>query len=394
MNRLGARARDWVIPAALALMTVVDAAASGAGAFPEPVAVAATALVLLSLVLGLRRRHPVAVAVATSAGTAAYLLAVQRDLSQQPPVEPFLVLIVAFFSLGARADRRSLMGAGTVSAALLVTAEGTALVQGRPLGDVLPSLIFWVAAAVAGRLLYYRQREAAAERARAQLAEADRELHARQATLEERTRIARELHDVVAHSLSVIVIQAGVEARVQAGSSAQTLRLIEETGRDALVELRRLLGLLRTDDAVDGSLQPLPGLRHLDALLDQLRIAGLDVTLEVSGEERAVPTGVDLSAYRIAQEALTNALKHAPGSIVRVRLDYTDESLSVHVEDDGARPRTAGHRASANAAGGNGHGMLSMTERVKLYGGELMAGPRTGGGFVVHALIPTAADAG
>ena len=389
MDRLSRLARDWAIPAALAVMTVVDAAVNGASAFPEPVVVAAAALVVLCVILGRRRSQPAAVAVSVSAGTAAYLLLVQRDLSQQPPVEPFLVLLIAFFSLGARADRRSLVVAGAVSAAFLLTAEGSALVQGRPVGEVLPSLIFWTVAGVAGRLLYYRQREAAAERARAQLAEADRELHARQAALEERTRIARELHDVVAHSLSVIVIQAGVEARTQQGSSAQTLRLIEETGRDALVELRQLLGLLRTDDTVDGSLQPLPGLRHLDALLDQLRAAGLDVVLQVSGERRAVPAGVDLSAYRIAQEALTNALKHAPGSTVCVRLDYTDESLSVHVEDDGARLGTV-----SPGAGGNGHGMLSMTERVKLYGGELMAGPRAGGGFVVHALFPTRAEAG
>lgn len=192
-----------------------------------------------------------------------------------------------------------------------------------------------------------------------------------------------------AHSLSVMVIQSSVEARLlpdQTSSTATTLRTIENTGREALAELRRLLGLLRTDEADGESLQPLPSVRDLGGLLTQLRHAGLQVSLHVSGQPRELAPGIDLSAYRIAQEALTNALKHAPGSTVRVQLHYGDDAVSVSVEDDGAT------QPPSRPLSGAGHGLVGMRERVKLYDGKLETGPRGSGGFGVKALIPAPAD--
>ncbi len=372
--------RDWLLPVALVALTVMDPEVSDTAAVGEPV------LVLTCLALGVRRTWPAAVAMTTSAVTVGYLLVVQGDLSRQPPLEPFLVLLVAFFALGAHAAPRPFLIGATTSAALVLLVEALSLGQGRPASDVIPSLLFWVAAVVVGRLLYYRQREAASERDRARLAEEDRDLHAKQAAIEERTRIARELHDVVAHSLSVMVVQASVEARLlddRTGSTVTTLRTIEQTGRDALVELRGLLGLLRTEGESGTPMQPLPSLLHVADLVAQRRSSGLELTLEVTGERDDVPAGIDLSAYRIVQEALTNVARHAPGAAARVHVHYGDDFVAVSVEDDGAR--TAGPLPAARP----GHGLVGMRERVNVYGGELTTGATPRGGFAVRATFPT-----
>jgi signal transduction histidine kinase len=382
--------RDCVVPAALAALTVWDVVANGTSAFPRPLWLVGAVLVAACLVLIVRRSRPGFAAVAASALVTLYLLVLHGDLAQQPAIEPFLVLVVAFFSLGAHAASRSLLIGGGISSALLLSAEGLALASGRPIGEVFPSLLFWVVAGVVGRLLHFRHRESEHARERATRAEQERDLHARQATIEERTRIARELHDIVAHSLSVMVIQASVEARLMEdknGSTATTLRTIEETGREALTELRRLLGLLRTDEENGDAVQPMPSLRDLENLLHQLRRAGHNVSLDVTGESRDLPPGVDLSAYRIAQEALTNAFKHAPGSTVRVRVDYLAHAVTVAVEDDGAR-----QNPSPQALEGSGHGLVGMRERVRVYDGQFEAGPRERGGFGVKALIPAPSE--
>jgi signal transduction histidine kinase len=321
---------------------------------------------------------------------ATYLMMLSVDLTQQPAVEPFLVMLVALFSLGRHAEGRPLaIGAG-LSAVLLLGAEVATVAAGRPALDALPTLLFWAVAGGLGHLLRRRHRETRQARDEAHRAKVERDAHAQRAAAEERTRIARELHDVVAHSLSVMVIQASVEARLLGvddhSSAARTLRTIEETGREALGELRRLLGLLRMDGEPDGALQPMPALHDLDSLVQQLRKSGVDVALEMTGEQRSLPPGVDLSAYRIAQEALTNAFRHAPGSAVRVHIGYLDDAVTVAVEDDGPRGETL------SALSGGGHGLVGMRERVRLYGGRLETGPRQHGGFGVRALIPTAPE--
>lgn len=209
---------------------------------------------------------------------------------------------------------------------------------------------------------------------------------AQTAMVEERARIARELHDVVAHAIGVIVLQARGGRRLLDSSPLQTreaLETIERTGQQALVEMRRLVGLLREAD--DGEIiAPQPTLAQLPRLLDQMRSAGLAVDLDVEGDAVELPPGVELSAYRIVQEALTNALKHAGPATVQVILRYESEQLDIEVADDGA---------GATSSGLDGHGLVGMRERVNVVGGELDAGPRHEGGFAVRATLPYGAPA-
>jgi signal transduction histidine kinase len=205
---------------------------------------------------------------------------------------------------------------------------------------------------------------------------ADLEHEAHVAVTEERARMARELHDIVSHNLSVVVLQAaGARA---AGASAGTLEKIERSGREALVEMRRLLGVLR-EDSTDTSLTPQPGIADIHVLAASVRAAGVPVELEVDGDYGTLPPAVELSAYRIVQEALTNVLKHAKRAHAEVRVRRDGDVLTVEVLDDGA---------GTSAAGTGGHGLVGMRERVALFGGELHAGPRSEGGFAVHATLP------
>jgi signal transduction histidine kinase len=247
----------------------------------------------------------------------------------------------------------------------------------------LPTLaMVLVRGAVRGREL-----RAEALAARAELLEREHALRAHEAVAEERARIARELHDLVAHNVSVMVVQAGAERHALGPDQASTrevLASIEQAGRQALVEARRLLGMLRRKD--DGSeLEPQPSVEHIDVLVEQIERAGLPVTLAVEGEQAPLPAGVDLCAYRIVQEGLTNALKHAGPAHAEVVLRYAPRALDVEVRDDGRGP------ARANGDGdGAGHGLIGMRERVALYGGALETGARDGGGFAIHAHLPLA----
>ena len=218
---------------------------------------------------------------------------------------------------------------------------------------------------------------------RARIAERERDVAAREAVVEERARIARELHDAVAHNVSMIVVQAGAERRVLDGgndSTREVLRTIEQVGRGALTEMRRLLGMLRSD--ADDPLMPQPGLDDVTTLVTQVREAGLPVELRIDGERRELPVGIELSAYRIVQEALTNALKHAGDARASVHVHYGSESLELEIVDDGA--------GGAARAPRGGHGLVGMRERVALYGGRLDASRRTEGGFVVRVKLPIA----
>jgi signal transduction histidine kinase len=255
---------------------------------------------------------------------------------------------------------------------------------------------FFLGDAQKRRLAYMAKLEAL----NVQLAE-EQELRSRWAVSAERSRIARELHDVVAHSVSVMVVQAGAARRTVAaspGQAATALGQIEQTGRQALVELRRLLGLLRDDEAGDADLAPQPGLAHLELLAAAAREAGLPVEVAVEGEPRPLPAGVDLSAYRIVQEALTNSLKHSGPSRTRILVRYGPHDLRLEIRDKG--PAGNGQKKGQESAFGrqptdpdrqdrrSGHGLIGMRERVALFGGTLETGSLPGGGYRVAARLP------
>jgi signal transduction histidine kinase len=247
-------------------------------------------------------------------------------------------------------------------------------IRGEPKGGVSFTAITLVVMLLVRRVVGDRER-------RAQIAERERDVVAREAVFEERARIARELHDVIAHHVSMIVLQAGAERRVLDDANASTrevLETVERTGRSALTEMRRLLGMLRAD--ANEPLAPQPGLSEIHVLVTQLREAGLPVELQVDGDPRELPVGIELSAYRIVQEALTNALKHAGNARASVHIRYGSDSLELEIADDGT--------GTSSPVASGGHGLVGMRERVALYGGRLDAGQRPSGGFAVRVLLP------
>ncbi|AXG76396.1 sensor histidine kinase [Streptomyces paludis] len=336
-------------------------------------AVSATAL------LG-RRTHPRTVVVVTALsavceGAVGYLL---TPLSQAP-------LIVALFSLGLRTDRRTTRIYAVVTLALLIV---TALFA-DPLSHnlLLTTLnpVAWVfLPAVLGSAVQLRRAYLAALRARAEHAEQTREEEARHRVAQERMRIARELHDVVAHHLALANAQAGTAVHLLATRPEQVRGMLEslaETTSSALVEMKATVGLLRQDNEADAPLGPAPGLGQLDDLVAAFTAAGLSVRTTVEGGPRPLPGGVDLNAYRIAQEALTNVTKHSVTRSADVRLVYRSDRLTLTVTNDGTG-------APATPAPGRGFGLIGMRERAQSAGGTLYAGPRPGGGFEVICTLP------
>jgi signal transduction histidine kinase len=299
-----------------------------------------------------------------------------------------ITVLIALYTVASVCDRRrSLTALAVTGAAVLVVLiaswdELTAI-------DVIANYLVFGTAWILGDNVRTRRQYVAELEEKAVRMEAEREAQAQRAAAAERTRIARELHDVVAHSVSVMTVQAGAARRVldQAGADPdvrEALATVEATGREALAELRRAVGVLREDDESAGT-APQPGVADLPALVARAREAGLSVELEVEGEPRPLPSGVDLSAYRIAQEAITNAIKHAGPALARVLVRYGADALEVQVVDDG---RGA---AADPAPPGGGNGLVGMRERVALFGGELRAGPRPGGGYEVKARLPFSA---
>jgi signal transduction histidine kinase len=335
-------------------------------------AVAGAAGLVLALSLAWRRRAPLIVLAVAIAASVVANFAVVLDAATTPAV----ALVVAVYSVGAHAERvREWIGLAGVAAVI-----GANAAVEFSLGNLLFIAMILGGAWLAGRAMRFRrERERTLERLTVDL-EREREEKARAAVAEERVRIARELHDVVAHAISVIVLQARGGRRSLATDPAEArvaLNTIEEMGTQALAEMRRLLGMLRRDDE-EIALAPQPSLRHLDTLAVQMREAGLPVDLSVEGEPIELPPGVDLSAYRIVQEALTNALKHAGPATARVVVRYGKDDLELEIADTGP---------GAAASDGEGHGLVGMRERVSLYGGRLEAGPRDGGGFAVRARL-------
>ena len=242
--------------------------------------------------------------------------------------------------------------------------------------------ILWLA----GFILRGSTEQAEAAEARATLAEREREADALRAVVEERTRIARELHDIVGHSVSVMTVQtSGVRRllRPEQEQEREALLAVERTGRDALAEMRRVVGALRDPEEAP-ALAPQPSLRRVDKLVAQARETGLPVDLQIVGEPVPLPPGVDMTAYRLVQEGLTNTITHAAAGHAEVRVRYDGDHVEIEVCDDGR-----GADGAAVSTGG-GHGLVGMRERVSIYGGELEAGPRAEGGFRLRARLPVA----
>jgi signal transduction histidine kinase len=249
------------------------------------------------------------------------------------------------------------------------------------IGDFVFSNVLFAVVWIVGFSLGRKFEEADEAKERAARAEREREQQARTAVAEERARIARELHDVVGHSVSVMTVQAsGVRRllRPDQDREREALLVVERTGREALAEMRRMVGVLRRPEEAP-ALAPQPSLNHLNRLVDQAREAGLPVELRIEGEAIQLPAGIDLTAYRLVQEGLTNVVKHAEATRAEVLVNYGDGYLEVTVRDDG--------KGLGNGDGG-GHGLVGMRERVSVYGGEIDAGPQTGGGYRLRAKLP------
>lgn len=375
-------AADGIVAVAFAIVTVAlqwGTPTSGTAADYRTPGLVSSGLVLLStLPVTWRRRAPMTVLVLISPGAVLY-----EALGYPSGIGPFGVLL-ALYTVAAHCDR-----ARTAMAALIATTcTGIVFATARwevNLGSIIINTLVFGSALLIGDNLKTRRAYVESLRDRAERAEQNREEDALRAVVVERARISRELHDVVAHSMSVMIVQAGAARRVLPGDPARAgaaLSEIEATGRQAMTEMRRLLGVLRDDQDGPPSLAPQPSMRNVAALVEHFRDTGLPVHLDVVGDEQELPPGVDLSAYRIVQEALTNALKHAGPASAAVTVRYAADGVEIEVRDDG---RGA---AGLGAADGAGHGLVGMRERVDLFGGELRAGPQAGGGFAVRARLP------
>jgi len=301
------------------------------------------------------------------------------------PTGLYIAGILAAFLLGNVADAvLARVGLAVVLGSMAI------IVSNRP-GHSAAELVFipllFGIAWLAGFALHTRAEQADAAEARAAQAERERESAARIAVAEERARIARELHDIVAHAVSVMVLQVGAVRHKlpgELGDEADALRGVEQAGRTALAEMRRLLAAMR-EDGEDLELVPQPGLDSVGSLVADVERAGLPVTLHVEGEATPLPRAIDLSAYRIVQEALTNVLKHARAARADVTLRYAPDALQIQVRDDGT--------GGGDGSNGPGFGLVGVRERVKIYGGTLTAGTAPEGGFVVDATLPLGGDA-
>jgi signal transduction histidine kinase len=328
------------------------------------------AAVLMTVPLAWRRRSPLVVVALVMGAFAAQSLIL--DPTPTPDVE-LIPALIAVYSVAAHGERWvSFVGGGLSVGAGLIWLG---------VDDFLLPVVMFGGAWFAGRLVQKRQLYAQAFAERARVLERERDANARVAAAEERVRIAREMHDVLGHSVSVMVVQAGAE-RLALGeerpATREALLAIERTGREALAEMSRLLGILRKEG--EGlALAPRPSLAQVDALVQTLRDAGVPVELRVEGEQAALPPGVDVSAYRILQEALTNVVKHAGPARAFVVVRYGRRALEVEVTDDGRRS------LNGNASG---YGLAGMRERVELHGGTLEAGSASEGGFTVKARLP------
>jgi signal transduction histidine kinase len=383
VSRIREIARDYWFEAGVALLAAVGLLELGlrSGDPTSPMWVAASLVAVLVLAVVARRRFPLA-------APAAYWVIAAGFSFVDPVLIPsmqslFPIGMAVAFLLG------NLRNGAEAAVGLAVVLGSSAILLYEIPGHTTAELIFvplefgisWLA----GYVLRETAEQAAAAEVRATQAERDREAAGRIAVAEERARIARELHDVVAHAVSIMVLQVGA-VRLKLPEAFEedrdALRRVEQAGRAALAEMRRLLGAMRRES--DGlEFSPQPGVDGLDRLVEDVGRAGLPVRLQVDGDPFPLPRAIDLSAYRIVQEGLTNALKHARASRVDVTFRYAPDELQIEVRDDGAARPTSD---------GLGHGLVGVRERVKIYGGEMSAGPAPEGGFVLGARLPVEGD--
>jgi signal transduction histidine kinase len=397
--------------AALALVAgLVSLMAEPTPDHPMPTDTVAVILVAVGFgIIALRRRFPIAVLFVVTLATIVYVV---RDYPDNGlPV----MALIALYTVASLRPRPVWVAAVSLYLVLLLISVVTHPEE-LSLGDFVGNVAVFGIAAVFGDSVRIRRAYTAALEARAADLERNQEAEAQRAVAEERLRIARELHDVVAHAMSVVAVQSGVGAHIIDTDPAEAKRILENVkvaSREALDEMRRLLGVLRQQDdddertpavageeSGDGSspatsitgglrpaLAPVPGLDGVESLAQGVRKAGVPVTVTVTGTRAEVPPGVDLCAYRIVQEALTNVLKHAGPARAEVEVGYRPGSVTVVVTDDG-RGGSADRSPAIGGMPGSGHGLLGMRERVAVFGGELTTGHRVGGGFRVAATLP------
>jgi signal transduction histidine kinase len=360
---------------------VVGQARPGSGAPTTTLWFCLPAIAVLVSPLFLRRRFPFA------APAAYWVLAVAVTYVDWGvttfPISLFLAGMASAFLLG---NLRNALQAGL---GLSIPIVGSAIVVSMIPGHSTAQMIFiplqFAISWLAGFAVRESSEQAEAAEQRAQAAERERDFAARVAVAEERARIARELHDIVAHAVSVMVLQVGAvrhKLPAELGEDRNALNDVERAGRTALTEMRRLLAAMRREDE-EASLGPQPGLDELELLLAEIERAGLPVQLHVDGEPFPLPRGIELSAYRIVQEGLTNALKHANASTADVTLRYGPRALQLEIRDDGV---------GSSTTDGLGHGLVGIRERVKIYGGEMSTETANGGGFVLSTRLPLDRD--
>ena len=363
--------RRHAVDALIVVLAALAVAEASFAASQRPRAATVPLVLLWTLPLLLRGRFPLGAPVAVFVVLAAEAVAL-GDVVTDAQITGFMIL-AAFAAAGAHPDVRSALAGALVGYASIATI----LLDDRPrlastLSVIGVSAVAWAIARAlverGRRAEHLEERAAGLERAHAK------------AVAHERATIARELHDVIAHSVSVMTVQAGA-ARLLLDEdpprARESLVAVEETGRQALGEMRRLLGILRGDEH-ETRLAPQPGIADLDALVEHVRAAGLPVDVVVEGEPKRLPPGIDLAAYRVVQEALTNALKHAGAARAQVSIRYGVTALELAVTNNG----------QVRENGRGGHGLVGMRERVTLYGGTFEAGPRRGGGYAVRASLP------
>jgi len=377
--------RTWFVDGALAVAVAVVSqleiwaphAALTPGSMPGNHAAVAAAYLVAALALAFRSRFPLG-----SVAVICVSLCTEWILVGSPQsFGSLLLLTLPAYSVAARSEARR-----AVAAFAMLMIAGTVWTLTDPadatLGEKLSSMVWlfpvgalWLTGLLVGR------RSVAEERRVARLARLEHEERARQAIADERARIARELHDAVGHSVSIMTVQASAVRRLlhpDQQRELEALTAVEKTGREALDEMRRMVGILRRPDEPP-SLVPQPGLDQIEALVQHVQDTGLEVELRVEGQPIALPMGLDLTAYRLVQEGLTNVLKHAHATRAEVVLRYLATSVEVEVSDDGVGGETSGQ---------SGHGLIGMHERVSLYQGQLSAGPIDGGGYALRARLP------
>lgn len=375
-----------------ALLVLCFAALSTIGGSEgSPLPFAAVSLALGGLMV-VRRRWP------DAAVAAALVIGIVQVLAKLPPDASsiaYLVFVYTGAAFGSAWASRVALAGGLLAGPLTVhvfLSDNTSPDHRKLIWVIFQSVLLstpFILCWAWGRLTRVRRAYLVELEDRAARLERERDAQAKVAVAAERARIARELHDVVAHNVSVMIVQADGAAYVLDNSPQQAkeaLGTIASTGRQALVEMRRLLGVLRTADAT-GEYVPQPSVEELPDLLEQVRTAGLPVEFSSTGEPRELPRGVELTVYRIVQEALTNVRKHGgPGASARVAVDFGDRDLNVLIEDDGRG--ATDEKLAQGGADGLGHGLIGMRERIGMVSGSLDAGPRPGGGFRIRAVLP------